>query len=191
MATTAPSVPVKPQSRGWFRRNWKWFIPSAILTVIVVAAVVATGVIAVRVNRYKSSTPYQTALEIVQESPTVQKLLGSPIKDASWIPSGQLEVSQKGGNGTAAFNFTVAGPKGSAVVQTEARMVQGEWNVNDLFVRVGDERINLRDELAAKQKVDTPAFDPTKEKQRENEVKTGDPPLEINVDAGGTDEPKQ
>jgi hypothetical protein len=185
MAITAPSEPAKAAPRGWFSRNWKWFIPSAILTVIGVAAIVATGVIAVRVNRYKSSTPYQSALELVQESPTVQKLLGSPIKDASWVPSGQLEVSEKGGNGTAAFNFAVSGPKGLAVVQTEARMVQGEWNVNDLFVRIGDERINLRDELAAKQKVDTPAFDAEKEKERQKGTNSDDPPLNFDVEIPG------
>ena len=189
MATTAPSVPAKTAPRGWFRRSWKWFIPAAILTVLVVALVVAAGVIAVRVNRYKSSTPYQTALTIVQESPEVQARLGAPIKDASWWPSGRLEVSKYGGNGTAAFNFTVSGPQGTAVVQTEARMVEGEWNVNDLFVRFADdERISMRDELAAKQKVDTPAFDPDKEKSRKTETKTDDPPTEINVDVGVPDE---
>ena len=126
----------------------------------------------------------------MQESPQVQERLGSPIKDASWIPSGQLEVTKKGGNGTAAFNFTVSGPKGTAVVQTDARMVQSEWNVNDLFVRFSDdERIDLRDELAAKQKVDTPAFDPEKEKQKQKEVKTDDPPLDINVEVDVPDLP--
>ncbi len=74
MATTAPSVPAKAAPpRGWFRRNWKWFIPASILTAALVALIVAAGVIGVRVNRYKSSTPYQTALAIVQESPQVQK----------------------------------------------------------------------------------------------------------------------
>jgi hypothetical protein len=191
MATTAPSVPAKPQARGWFRRNWKWFIPSAILTVILVAAVIATGVIAVRVNRYKSSTPYQTALEVVQESPRVQNVLGSPIKDASWWPSGRLDISESGGGGEARFGFTVSGPKGSAVVETDARMVRAEWNVNRLIVRFADDvQFDLRDELDAKQKVDTPAFDPGKEQQRQKEIKTNDPPLDINVDVGGADEPK-
>jgi Cytochrome oxidase complex assembly protein 1 len=192
MATTAPSVPAKAAPpRGWFRCNWKWFIPASILTAALVALIVAAGVIGVRVNRYKSSTPYQTALAIVQESPQVQARLGAPIKDVSWVPSGQIEVSNYGGSGTAAFNFTVSGPKGTAVVQTEARMVEAEWNVNDLFVRFpDDERLNLRDELAAKQNVDTPAFDPEKEKQRKTETKSDEPPLEINVDVGGSDEPK-
>lgn len=157
--------------RGWFRRNWKWFIPSMFLAAVVLGAIAVFGYVQVRSYRYRSNPAYQAALAAVQESPRVRDRLGQPIADTDWNPQGDIDVSEGATIGGATFNFTVSGPNGSADVATDGRMVNGQWALTRLELRFPDgDRLSLTKEIEAKQKVDTPAFDPDAEKRRQSKT---------------------
>jgi hypothetical protein len=180
---TSPNT-ATPTTRGWFRRNWKWFIPSMLLTVVLLGAIALFGYFQIRSYGYRANPAYQAALAAVQESPRAQERLGQPIVDSDWFPQGLIDTGD-GTLGEALFNFTVSGPKASAEVATQGRMVDGQWGITRLELLLpNDDRLNLTAEVEAKQDIDTPAFDPQAEKQRPKPTDTrpDDAAKELNVE---------
>jgi hypothetical protein len=166
--STATPLARTPNTRGWFRRNWKWFIPSMLTVGVLLAAIALFGYVLMRSYRYRANPAYQAALAAVQESPRAQERLGEPIVDADWNPQGDIDAPKGANVGGATFNFTVSGPKGSADVATDGRMVAGQWALTRLELLFPEgERLSLTSEVERKQQVDTPSFDPDKEKERQ------------------------
>jgi hypothetical protein len=162
MSTATQPTAAKPAARGWFPRNWKWFVPSSFTVVAALVAITVFGYVQVRSYRYRQNPAYQTALAEVQANKQVRDLLGEPIVDSDWNPQGGYDRHGEKIAG-ARFNFTVSGPKGHADVTTEARVVDDEWAVSRLDLLTQDgERIRLTGQVLAKQPVDTPVFDPSK-----------------------------
>jgi hypothetical protein len=184
-STAIPSAPAA-RERGWLRRNWKWFIPSMLLVAIALGAIAVFSYIQIRSYRYRANPAYHTALAEVQQNKQIQERLGEPIADSDWNPQGRIDISDNLGD--AAFNFTVSGPKGSAEVATQGRMVNGEWAVTRLEVRFADDtRVNLTNEIEAKQEIDTPAFDPRT--KRPAPEKSNEPPKEVTIPELNVDVP--
>ena len=129
--------------RGWFGRNWWWFIPLIILLPIIACGGCCVGFLGIGFSMLKSSEPYQMALAMVQRNPEVQQALGTPINDVTWFPMGEFNVQND--RGTADLIFQVEGPKGRAKVSFSARKVAGQWALNDLVVTVKEtgERIAI------------------------------------------------
>ena len=180
---TVASQPATMQPpRRWFRRNWKWFVPSMFVVAVLMAGVAVFGYVQIRSYRYRQNPAYQIALAAVQKSERIRERLGEPIEDSDWNPFGRVEPS----TGHASFIFTVSGPNGHADVATEAHTVVGEWAVNRLDVRFPDgDVIKLTDEVLANQEVDTPGFNPkAKENQSAKNDKLPDtpPPPDVEVD---------
>jgi len=171
MSTATQIAPAATPTRGWFSRNWKWFVPASFAMLAALTAIAVFAFVQVRLHRYRSHPAYVMALAAVRESEKVQSRLGEPIEQSGWFPQRQGEI------GELTLNFTVTGPKESAAVAAQATLIDQEWAVNSLRVRfANDEQINLTQAVLAKQKVDTPAFDPTKE--RHKEPSTSQPPPE-------------
>jgi len=136
-----PGFSAEPPERGWFARNWFWFVPLVIFLPIIVCAGCCTGVFTFGIGAMKASEPYQQALATVQEDPRIQDALGTPIEDATWMPTGEFNIEND--QGTARFDFDIKGPKGRAHVRTESRMIGGSWQIVELIVTIEetDERI--------------------------------------------------
>ncbi len=149
----------EPPQRGWFARNWLWFIPVVVILPIIICAGCCTGIFTVVIGTMKASDPYVQALAAVQEDPRVQEAIGTPIKDVTWFPIG--EVNFDNNQGDARFDFDVEGPKGRAHVRTESRMVNGAWSIVELIVTVEatNERI-VFDPPQAEGVEDAPAWNP-------------------------------
>jgi hypothetical protein len=133
-----------------------------VLTVVLVPILIGAGVAGwfyvVRVVPLKSSEPYQSALKRVQTDAGVIARLGQPIRDASWVPSGSVNVEN--GRGNANLIFKVAGPKGMASVRTDARRIQGTWGTTILEVTFADsQRISL--DTGPGGELDAPKFEPS------------------------------
>ncbi len=176
---------MQPRKRGWFRRNWKWFVPGMLAVTALLAAIAVFSYIQVRSYRLRQNPAYQTALAAVQSSAEVQRRLGENIVDSDWNPQGAIEVRDNAAIGEARFNFTVAGPKGSGDVGAEARMVEGEWALSRLEVLFPDgERVRLTEEVLARQKVDTPQFNAAAERERQKtrQGDSKDPGPELNFE---------
>jgi hypothetical protein len=69
------------------------------------------------------------ALERVRTNPDVIELLGEPVKEAGWMPTGNFSYHTNNGvtSGRATFTFSVSGPKGTAHVHAEAICRNGKW----------------------------------------------------------------
>jgi len=104
-----------------------------LLLLILVGVLGAIVLYRVHVSPIKSSEPYRMALELVQKNPKVIGLLGEPIEEVFWPPPSRVE-NLDGDRGDATLNFEVAGPKGRAAVQTQARMIHAKWGLSRLHV---------------------------------------------------------
>jgi hypothetical protein len=119
--------------RGWWSRNWQWFVPLAMLGSLLVCA----GIVFAVLSRYKWSEPYLKALEKVQTHPQVIAKLGEPIEGVFWPPpTGELQTEND--RGDANLVFQVQGPKGKADVHTQARRIAGRWGLSLLVVSFPD-----------------------------------------------------
>jgi hypothetical protein len=131
-----------PQQKGWFGRNWKWFVPVGCLSIVVMAvAVVAAGIYFV-FGAIKSSDVYQQALAKTRSNPAVVRELGEPI-ETGWLISGHINVSNDSGN--ADVRIPISGPRKSGAVYATAIKKQGKWDFSALEVEIEGKakRINL------------------------------------------------
>lgn len=177
----------EPPKRGWFRRNWLWFVPMIIIGPFLLCAGCGGLIAFTVISAIKGSDAYKLALERVQQSPDVQAQLGEPITDATPFPTGN--VSSSNGEGSALIFMRVAGPKGAANVVIEAEETGHVWHFDKLEVTVDADgaRIDLSDEHVPSAD-DAPAFAPPAEFDAAAEQAESDgadrpaPPLQINVD---------
>jgi len=135
-ASQAAGVPVgAPPQKGWFGRNWKWFVP-VIALVVLAPCLICGGVFGAAwfgiTKALKDSGAFTQSLPMVQNSAAVQAELGSPI-EFDGISGGSIN-SQSGGSGDATINYSVKGPKGTADVTAEGVKRAGTWSITGLTV---------------------------------------------------------
>ena len=121
------------KKRGWWSRNWKWFVPVGCLGMIAVVAVVIVLIVTLFFGALKSSDVYKQALAKAQANPTVISELGEPI-EAGFFMSGSINVN--GSSGDADIAIPISGPKKSATIYAVARKSAGEWKYSRLEVEV-------------------------------------------------------
>ncbi len=133
---TVDQVPGGGPPRRSSRRTCLVVLLVVFLVLIVACAGVGGAAFYLVFGALKSSEPYQMALEKVQQDPQVIDRLGEPIEDATWFPAGNLTTED--GRGSASLHFTVKGPKGEAVVGTQARRIGGQWGLTTVDVTFKD-----------------------------------------------------
>ena len=142
------NTPVRQQSPGWWRRNWKWFVPmlAAVLLTLFVAAMLAF--MSAIFGMIKSSDAYQHSLQQAQRSPAAIAALGEPMKPG-WLVMGNINVN--GPSGDANLQIPLTGPKANGDLFVEAKKSTGEWNYQTLVLQLdnGGKRIDLLEEDAA------------------------------------------
>lgn len=138
----APPVNAPPERTHWWGRNWKWFVPTGCLGMLLLAAGFVFVIVSIVFGAMKSSDAYKTALAKVQADPRVVNTLGSPIRDGFFV-SGTTNVS--GSSGHADLTVPISGPKGKGTIYFVATKFAGEWSFSKLIVEVGKtgERIDL------------------------------------------------
>ena len=131
----------QPEKRGWWSRNWKWFVPVGCLSIVAVVAVVIVLIVTLVFGALKSSDVYKQAMSKATANPTVISELGQPI-ESGWMVSGSISVS--GSSGEADISIPISGPKKSGTIFAVGRKSAGEWKFSRLEVEVPDRpRINL------------------------------------------------
>ncbi|HEU0175357.1 MAG TPA: cytochrome c oxidase assembly factor Coa1 family protein [Blastocatellia bacterium] len=131
-----------PENKGWFGRNWKWFVPTGCLSIVIMIVAVAAAGLYFVIGTIKSSDVYQEALAKARSNTVVVRELGEPI-EAGWRISGTINVSNDSGN--ADVRIPVSGPKKSGAVYAKAIKMQGKWDFSALEVEIEGvtKRINL------------------------------------------------
>lgn len=141
METTPPPIPPAPK-RNWWSRNWKWFVPTGCLTIILLFVAFAFAIMSFAFGLMKSTGVYKDSLDKAKAHPAVIEALGSPIKDGFFF-SGQ--TSENGASGEADLSIPISGPKGKATLYVKAEKSLGRWNYSALVVEIKKtgERIDL------------------------------------------------
>jgi hypothetical protein len=131
-----------PQHKGWFGRNWKWFVPVGCLSMVLMIGVFVAAVAYFALGSIKSSYVYQEAIAKTRGNAAVVRELGEPI-EPGWLISGSINVNESSGN--ADVSIPVSGPKKSGKVYVSAVKKLGKWDFSALEVEIEGktERINL------------------------------------------------
>ncbi|MFN2476635.1 MAG: cytochrome c oxidase assembly factor Coa1 family protein [Chthoniobacterales bacterium] len=137
---TSPTVP----RRGWWSRNWKWFVPTGCLSLIALFCIFIALIVFVVFGAMKSTDVYKTAVARAKSNPAVTAALGSPITEGMFL-SGSANTS--GGSGTADLSIPISGPKGKGTIYVTATKAGGDWDYSKLYVEVDKtkERIQLKE----------------------------------------------
>ena len=129
-----PFTPAPPPPRGWWQRNWKWFVPTGCcLTPLVLGGVFAAFMVLVVFGAMKQSDAYKMAVARAKSDPRVTSALGTPITEG-WFLSGKTSVN--GGSGEADLTIPISGPKGKANIYAIATKSGGDWTFSKLSVKI-------------------------------------------------------
>jgi Cytochrome oxidase complex assembly protein 1 len=140
--STGAAMPSSEPRKNWFQRNWKWFVPSGCLTLIVLFLAFIAGIFAIVEGSFKSSTVYAHALAQANANSHVSETMGKPLKPG-WFISGSISVA--GDSGDADISIPISGPKGKGTVYVVAKKTEGAWQYQTLQVEVDghQDRIDL------------------------------------------------
>ena len=131
-----------PQRPGWWGRNWKWFVPTGCLGMLLLAAGFGFFIVTMVFGMMKQSDAYKMALARAKADPRVVAALGSPIEDG-YFATGTTNVS--GSSGQADMNVSLSGPRGKGTLYFVASKFAGEWTFSKLMVEIAGtgQRIDL------------------------------------------------
>ena len=146
MDPTTPGNPQPPRPH-WWGRNWKWFVPTGCLGMLLLVACFVFVIVSIVFGAMKSSDAYKGALARAKADPRVVSALGSPITDGLFV-SGKTNVS--GTSGQADMTVPISGPKGKGTIYFVASKFAGKWTFSKLMVEVADtgQRIDLIEDPA-------------------------------------------
>ena len=119
--------------RNWWQRNWKWFVPTGCLTLIVLACLFFTTILLVVFGAIKSTDVYKTAVARAKADPRVVEAIGSPVSEG-WLVAGSTKVA--GGSGKSDLSIPIHGPKGEATIYVVATKFAGQWQYSQLVVKI-------------------------------------------------------
>ena len=127
-----PQQPEKPK-KGWFGRNWMWFIPVVVLLPIICCCGGGLWMAKFGADKLMEMAPYKDTIAQIQQDKAVQDALGTPIT----VPEGLTDlaaISEEGGefnvnqnNSTTEFDakIPVSGPKGKGMLVIKAKSTDG------------------------------------------------------------------
>jgi len=126
-----------PKRRGWWSRNWIWFVPTMFLVMVIFCCGCPLGILFAFYGAIFNSEPFLGAMQKVQADPAVRQELGQPIEMVYWPPpNARIEI--KDDRGEADMHWEIEGPKGRARAHVTARMIDGQWGIVVLEVRLAN-----------------------------------------------------
>lgn len=167
MSYPQPDQPKK----GWFGRNWLWFVPVVILLPILCCCGGGGALVWFGIQTITDLPPYKDSVAAVQQDADIQAELGSPIS-----APGVFEMLSSGGDMNANsvgssidFDATVpiSGPNGSGTLRIEAESNDGgatwTYQVREFEIDATGEVIDLMPAGSTSPADNTPAPDTGRE----------------------------
>lgn len=136
MPTAPYRLHPEPLKRSWLERNPLWKIPLGCLTLFVLLAGFAIGVMTIITSSFRHSDVYKQAIVRAAANPQVREQIGEPIKP-DWLISGEMHVS--GSGGAANLIIPISGPRGRGRVHAFAHKSDGVWRFTWLRVDMGNQ----------------------------------------------------
>jgi hypothetical protein len=158
--------------RGWWSRNWLWFVPTMLLAVILLGGGAIYWALFARVH---GLAVYQTAMQTIAADRELQQKLGQPIEAVSWpprsaAPSARIEDRE------IDVRWAVQGPKARGEAHLQAKLLAGQWEL--VILEVDGKRVALPDEGGAA------PFDASKSQAKEPESKGPAPEINLPIPPG-------
>lgn len=127
--------------RNWWDRNWKWFVPTGCLSLIVLFGLFIAAIFFGVTAMMKESDAYKESITAVQNNKTVIEKLGKPIETDGMV-SGSIHTSNQSGN--CDLQIPIKGPKGKGTLFVIATK-RGKWNYEQMsvYIEKTDEEIDL------------------------------------------------
>ncbi|HEX5706461.1 MAG TPA: cytochrome c oxidase assembly factor Coa1 family protein [Pyrinomonadaceae bacterium] len=123
-------TPQQPQpSKGWWGRNWKWFLPTGCLGLLLLIVAFVAAIVFFVFSTIKSSDVYRNAVEQARANPSVVQEMGEPIEEG-WYVTGSVK------NDFASLEIPISGPKRSGTIYAVALRDAGEWQYTRLEVKI-------------------------------------------------------
>ena len=130
------------KAKGWWGRNWKWFVPVGCLGILICVVALVAVCAGIGYTMITSSTPYQAAVSAAKSDSRVIAALGSPMKQGLLF-SGNIKEktdwSLAGGNtssGWAEFHIQIHGPKGKGKLHVVGLEANGKWTYQTLTIEI-------------------------------------------------------
>jgi hypothetical protein len=148
------------KQRGWWSRNWLWFVPTLLLTMVVFCCGCPAGIFFFVVNAVYDQELFKDAMAKIEANDVLKKELGQPITIVRWPPPA-FSMDQTNGSGEADIRWEVEGPKGRAKAHVHARLTDNRWEVKILEVVLPNgKKVSLADEAGGVE--DAPVFEAPK-----------------------------
>lgn len=128
--------------RGWFRRNWLWFVPAILLTIVVGGGGAIYWAFYTRVYNLDVC---QSAMVTIESDPRLQKALGDSIQPVKW-PSREVAPNARVDENEIDVIWHVEGSKSRAKAHLQSKLRQGKWETIELKVTLANGKsLSLRD----------------------------------------------
>ena len=127
--------------RSWWDRNWKWFVPTGCMSLIVLFALFLFGVFFEVTSIIKDSDAYIESMELVQHNKILIEKLGSPIETDGMVSG---TVSAVNDIRKCDVQVPLKGPKGKATLFVVGEK-RGKWKYSEMsvYIEKTDEKIDL------------------------------------------------
>jgi hypothetical protein len=169
MNANFPGPEQKP--RGWWSRNWKWFVPTLFLCMIIMCSGCVVGIFFGIAGLFRNAEPYLPAMEKIQANQEVQEAFGQPVRDNSWIPTWSPDRDN------IDVRWDLVGPKGKGKAYVKARLGKGKMEIVVIEVTLPTgKRVVIHDE--GPDGNDAPVFKP--QGAAESDKKQDGAPPDIN-----------
>lgn len=118
----------KPK-KGWFGRNWLWFIPLVVLLPIICCCGGFGALIWFGIGAMTDLEPYKDSIVEVQQDPDITAALGTPIPAPGIFETmqsgGNMDATTSGGATTLTATIPMSGPNDSGTLYVEASSPDG------------------------------------------------------------------
>ena len=131
------------QQKGWFGRNWMWVVPVGGCLTLIILVVFGLGAAFFGLSEVlEGSAPYEYAIDEATTNEELISIIGEPIETDGIM---QGTINFKNDSGSVDISIPLKGPKGEAVVFIKGEKEDGEWDYEELYIKIKDtnERINL------------------------------------------------
>lgn len=127
--------------KSWWDRNWKWFVPTGCLSLLVLLGLFITAVFFGVTSMMTDSDAYKDAMKEVQHNKVVIEKLGSPI-ETDGMTSGSISMNND--TGKCDLQIPIKGPKGKGTLFVVATK-RGNWKYDqlNLYIETTKENIDL------------------------------------------------
>lgn len=121
------------KKKGWFARNWMWFLPTVILLPILCCCGGGYFLLSAGVGKMLETPAYQDSVTMMQQDAAVQQALGTPIKTPEGFTDliameeqgGAMNINMSGSTTDFDARVPVSGPNASGMLVIEAQSTDG------------------------------------------------------------------